>query len=356
MRHRHKMKAARSSATVALSLVVVSCWVADVHAQGPAVRYGAKVPQDVRMMYERGLNYLAKSQQEDGSWPSGYGQGIGGICMLAFLANGEDPNFGTHSVVIRRALRGIIGSQNASTGYIPSSMYCHGFGMLALAEAYGSVDESQLWPESNNKAGKRSIGEALELAVRAAVTAQKNNQVGGWRYSPQDTSADTSVSGAVLVGLLAARNAGVEVPDQCIDRALEYYRSVTSDNGTVAYSGGMGGMGQSMNRSSIATLVYSIGKRKSWKEYDATLTHITGRLEHQESSYPFYFRYYMSQALFQGDFDAWTKWKRENTRVLKEMQLDDGSFQGGQGGPQYSTAMALLSLALDYRFLPIYER
>jgi hypothetical protein len=188
------------------------------------------------------------------------------------------------------------------------------------------------------------------------VTAQKNNQAGGWRYSPRDSNADTSVSGAVLVGLLAARNAGVEVPDDCIDRALDYYRNSTADNGVVAYSGGMGGMGQSMNRSSIATLVYAIGKRKDWPEYDATLGYITGNLEHQESGYPYYFRYYMSQALFQGDFEAWTKWKRENTRALKSMQLDDGSFPGGHGGPQYATAMALLSLALDYRFLPIYER
>jgi hypothetical protein len=164
------------------------------------------------------------------------------------------------------------------------------------------------------------------------------------------------VSGAVLVGLLAARNAGIEVPDSCIDRALTYYRNSTSDNGMVAYSGGMGGMGQSMNRSAIATLVYAIGKRKNWPEYEATLNYLRSRLEHRETSYPYYFRYYMSQALFQGDLDAWTKWKRENLRALKVLQADDGSFQGSHGGPQYATAMALLSLALDYRFLPIYER
>jgi len=349
-----------ASAINRASIMVASLWTTalltnNVPAQGPSVRYGTKVPQDVRMLYERGLNYLAKTQQENGAWPSGYGQGITGICLLAFLANGEDPNFGPHKLVVRRALRGIITSQDASTGYIPNSMYCHGFGMLALAESYGAVDESQLWP-SGQQAGRRSIGEALELAVRTAVTAQKRNRAGGWRYSPQDTSADTSVSGAVLVGLLAARNAGIEVPDDCVDRALEYYRSSTGTNGEVAYSGGLGGMGASMNRSSIATLVYSIGKRKDWSEYEATLSYITGRLEHNETGYPFYFRYYMSQALFQGDFDSWTKWKRENTRALKELQLEDGSFPGGHGGPQYATAMALLSLALDYRFLPIYER
>ena len=81
-------------------------------AQGPAIRYGAKVPQDVRMIYERGLNYLARSQQENGTWPSAYGQGITGICLLAFLADGEDPNYGQYSLVVRRAIRAIITSQD----------------------------------------------------------------------------------------------------------------------------------------------------------------------------------------------------------------------------------------------------
>jgi hypothetical protein len=123
----------------------------------------------------------------------------------------------------------------------------------------------------------------------------------------------------------------------------------------VAYSGGVGGHGESMNRSAIATLVYAVGKRKDWPEFKATLEHITTRLDHQESGYPEYFRYYMAQALFQGDYDAWLKWKQENVLVLRDLQQDDGSFQSGHGNA-YATAMSLLSLALDYRFLPIYER
>ena len=41
---------------------------------------------------------------------------------------------------------------------------------------------------------------------------------------PNSTDADTSVTGAVLMGLLAARNAGMEVADEMIDTALEYMR------------------------------------------------------------------------------------------------------------------------------------
>ena len=42
-------------------------------------------------------------------------------------------------------------------------------------------------------------------------------------------------------------------------------------------------------------------------------------------------------------------------RQLKQAQRPDGSFQG-QFGPRISTSMSLLALALNYRFLPIYER
>ena len=339
-----------------LLLIMTSLFVTTAAAQeSGGIRYGSAVSPEVERVYERGLQYLVKSQQSDGSWPSSQqGGGITGLCVMALLAHGEDPNFGPYSMQIRRGLQHLLQSQNKSTGFIPSSMYHHGFATLALAEAYGVVDESQLWEDGS--AARPTIASGLELAVRCAITSQKGNQWGGWRYSPGDNNADTSVSGAVLVGLLAARNAGIEIPDEAIDRALTYYRSSTSDMGMVAYSGGIGGHGESMNRSAIATLVFAVGKRREWQEYQAALGYITSRLDHQEQSYPLYFRYYMAQALFQGDFEAWNTWKSTNARALQTMQLDDGSFASSHGGPAYGTAMALLSLAVEYRFLPIYER
>jgi hypothetical protein len=234
-------------------------------------------------------------------------------------------------------------------------MYHHGFAMLALAEAYGAVDETLLWDgQAGGNGSQRSIGAALELAVRCAVTSQTRNQFGAWRYSPESNDADTSVSGAVLVGLLAARNAGIEVPDECIDKALTYYQSMTAANGAVGYSGGAAS-GGSMNPPAIATLVYSIGKRKDATQYTATSKYIVSNMQNMQNGYPEYFRYYMSQALFHSNFEAWGKWKRENTVLLRTLQKEDGSFHSSHG-MAYGTSMSLLSLALDYRFLPIYER
>jgi len=330
-------------------------WASVAKAQLPFTRYGEVVPRDVREMYDRGLQYLAKTQTERGDWTdSQQGPGTTGLALMVFLASGEDPNFGLYSNHVRRALRSIISAQNASTGYMGNSMYHHGFAMLALAEAYGTVDDRDLWPAGQRRS-QRSIGAALELAVRLAITSQKKNPLGAWRYSPDSTDADTTVSGAVLVGLLAARNAGIEVPDTSIEKGISYYKGMTSNSGQVAYSGGLSGFDESLARISIATLVYAVARRRDLPQYKAALRYLTQRLEQTANQWPEYARYYQSQALFQGDVEAWEKWNKLLIRQLKNAQRSDGSFTG-QCGPAITTSMSLLALALNYRFLPIYER
>ena len=342
-----------------LLMLLSIAWLSSIaYAQLPfTIHQGDAVPRDVREIYDRGVAYLVKSQAEDGSWQGGQsGPGVTGMAMMTMLASGEDPNFGKYSPSVRKAVKNIIASQDTSTGYLGNSMYHHGFGMLALAEAYGTVDDRTFWRSSPGN--KKSIGGALELAVRSAITSQKKNPLGAWRYSPDANDADTSVSGAILVGLLAARNAGIEVPDASIDRAISYYESMTSDNGNVGYSGGIGGggMGQSVARTSIASLVYAVSRRQDIPKYKATITNLTSNLESGSGQhYKEYARYYQSQALFQGDMEAWEKWNKMLVEKLKASQLEDGSFRGNFGIPA-TTSLNLLSLALNYRFLPIYER
>ncbi len=118
-------------------------------AQDPSLRFGARIPSEVDKVYYRGLVWLAGAQSEDGTWKGGnQGAGVDGICLMAFLASGEDVNYGRYAGNVRRAVRGIIRQQNTTTGYLPASMYHHGFAMLALSEAYGMVDESLLWDGS----------------------------------------------------------------------------------------------------------------------------------------------------------------------------------------------------------------
>jgi len=335
-------------------ICIALAWLAGTmgsHAQDPSLRFGGQIPPDVDRIYERGLAWLAASQDADGSWKGNYsGCGVTGICLMAFLASGEDPNYGRYASNIHRAVYSIISQQDAKTGYLPNSMYHHGFGMLALSEAYGMVDET-LYP--NGQKPPRTIAEALQLAIGCAATSQKKNSLGAWRYNPDAPDADTSVSGAVLMGLLAARNAGMDVPDDVLNGGMDFMRRSTGPDGDVAYTGGFGGMGGSMNLTAISALTNAVAKTKDTPAYKSAIKKLVDNLDSAETGmYAEYFRYYAAQALFQGNYDAWQKWNAEQVRILRDTQSDDGSFPGGA----YQTGMSLLALALNYRFLPIYER
>ena len=181
--------------------------------------------------------------------------------------------------------------------------------------------------------------------------------MGAWRYSPSGSEADTSVAGSVLMGLFAARNAGIEVPDEAIDRAIAYFVKMTAESGQVAYSGGVGGFNESLARISIGTLVYSIARRKDLPQFKQTLDYLKDKVQGGSSGHGGieYQSYYQAQALFQGDIEAWQKWNKQLIARMKADQNDSGGFDGSQG-PYVATTLSLLALAVNYRFLPIYER
>ena len=132
---------------------------------------------------------------------------------------------------------------------------------------------------------------------------------------------------------------------------------MTASSGQVAYSGGIGGFNESLARISIGTLVYAIARRKDLPQYTQTLDYLRGKLQGGSSGHGGieYQSYYQAQALFQGDIEAWKKWNKTLVRRLKAAQQEDGSFNGSHG-KYVATTLSLLALAVNYRFLPIYER
>ena len=357
---RRRPKSVRFRIGASLGVLVAFLLWFPVGAQIPTLRYGEGVPAEARLISKRALEYLSASQGDNGAWQGGQsGAGITGICLMALMSGGEDPDFGIYSEHIRRALQRIIIDQNSATGMISGpghgSMYHHGFAMLALSEAYGMVDEQRLWQESQIPLERRrTIGQALELAVRCAVTAQKNNPWKGWRYSASSTDADTTVTGTMLMGLLGARNAGLSVPNEAVTGALGFFRLNTMSDGNVSYQPASS-HGTGLTRSAIATLVYAIAKQKDTEEYQLASASIKSRVDQSDRSYKHYYRYYMAQALFQSDPATWQTWNRRLIEQLLSEQREDGSFTSGHGQP-YATGMTVLALALNYRLLPVYER
>jgi hypothetical protein len=292
-------------------------------------------------IYEKGLKYLAKSQNEQGSWNDSTGSepAVVGLCVAAFLAHGEDPNNGPYAKVMRRGIDYIISQQNGTDGYIGSSMYNHAFATKALAESYGVIDNPKIAP-------------ALKKAVDLILTAQKRNLTGGWRYTPQATDADTTVTGCNMVTLFAARNAGIPVPDEAIKKGLGFLRKCRSSDGSYGYTSAFGGK---PTLTAIGSLCLSLAKDKETKGYKASVEYLKKNLDYREKYYPYYYEYYMSQALFHADEEAWREWNARNIRYLGTIQNREGAFPGNQGA-SFNTAGALLSLALNYRYLPIYEK
>ena len=231
----------------------------------------------------------------------------------------------------------IINQQNKTTGYIGTTMYNHGFATLALAEAYGAVEDDRLGP-------------SLEKAISLIVTSQKKNPRGGWRYSPESTDADTTVSGAQMVALFAARNAGLAVPETAIQKGLKYFKSCQTPEGGFGYTSNRG---PNAARTAIATLVFALAKEKDSATFKKAFNYL--RKAPESSSYRQYYLYYGAQAFFHASPQEWNKWNRKNITKLKQSQNEDGSW-GGQFGTTFSTSASLLSIALNYRFLPIYER
>ena len=158
------------------------------------------VAVEVDTMYVHGLQSLARTQTAEGNWPDEPPNGepaVTSLAVISLLAHGDDPNFGPYSATIHRALDFILKHSDPVTGMIGATMYNHGFSTLALAESYGAVDDPRLGP-------------ALQKAVRLIVSAQAKNNAHAWRYSPEASDADTTVSGAQMVALFAARNAGIK--------------------------------------------------------------------------------------------------------------------------------------------------
>ena len=155
------------------------------------------------------------------------------------------------------------------------------------------------------------------------------------------------------MGLFAARNAGIDVPDETVKNAMDYIRRSTGKDGSVAYSGNFSGMGGSINLTAIGALTGAISRSKDSEAFQNCLTRLRANLNNNgNSGHPEYFAYYMAQALFQSDYSAWQTWNAGRIKEMRARQTPSGSFEESP----YMTGMYLLSLALNYRFLPIYER
>jgi len=289
---------------------------------------------------ENGLQWLADSQHDDGSFGSGAYRGnvaVTALSAMAMISGGSTPGRGPYGHEVQRAIDYLLANCQQS-GFISSPgaashgpMYGHGFATLALAEAYGMSPRPEL-------------REKLSKAVKLIVNTQ--NKEGGWRYYPQKADADISVTICQMMALRAARNAGMVVPAETIDRCIEYVKESQNADGGFAY---MLTGGESMFPRSAAGVVtlYSAGVYEG-PEIEKGIEYLMKFLPEKgvtrRETYYFYGQYYAVQAMWQAGGDNWNRWYPAVRDELIDRQLDDGSWTSPQVCREYATAMASIVL------------
>lgn len=306
-----------------------------------------EITPELEQAVDRGLVYLAAQQQSDGSFGlERYGRhaGITALAGLAFMSHGDLPGRGPWGRQVEMALDFVL-DQVQPSGLVAADashgpMYGHGFATLFLAEIYGQTQDSR-------------VRENLVKCVRLIIQTQ--NHEGGWRYQPVAREADISVTICQVMGLRAARNAGIKVPKETIDRAVEYVRRCQNPDGGFRYMLNAGNSAFPRSAAGVATLYYA--GIYTDQAIDTGLGYLMQNLPGagRDSPHYFYGQYYAVQAMYMAGGRYWRSWFPAIRQELLSKQEAGGGWEG-QVGKSYGTAMALIILQMPYRYLPIFQK
>lgn len=311
----------------------------------------------------RALDWLKANQKPDGAWESGgFGKAtsVTSLAVLSFLACGHVPGEdGPYRQVIERGIAYVVDNQKpngllvSNTSHGP--MYCHGISTLMLAEVVGMTPD----PEMARRT-REALSRAVDLIVRSQDVKKSADHAGGWRYQPNSVDSDLSVSGWQVVALRAAKDAGCAVGDEPIARAVDYVRRcAVRDGGGFSYQAGRGDANNP--RTGVGILSLELCGAHGAPESVAGAEYLMKHPPSWSSDYFFYETYYAPSALFQMGEPYFPAYYSALVPILLAHQEPDGSWLASNGndrtgGRAYCTAMAALALAIEYRYLPIYQR
>ena len=319
--------------------------------------YPPGVDAKIESAIQRGLEFLARTQNQDGSWRGSGGYGayptsMTALAGMALLGSGSTPTRGRYWSAVRKAtdylLRmaqpdGVITATNEEG----RSMYGHGFSTMFLAEVYGMEEDVRR---------QEKLHGVLTRAVN--LTARSQSGPGGWYYAPESGSDEGSVTVTQLQALRACRNAGISVPVKVIERAVGYIRKSANADGGIRYMAGQGGGGSrpAITAAAVAVL-YNAGRyddpmAEKALQYAKRTLPING----SNQGHHYYAQLYLAQALYQKGGAEWDEYFAKMSKWLLAQQAQDGSWQGDGVGTTYGTSLALTILQLPYALVPIYQR
>ena len=299
------------------------------------------------------LEYLAKQQQINGAWtqePKSNQEPVAmtGYALMAFLSTGNLPDEGEFGRNVTSGMQYLL-NQIQPDGLFREAdqgkyMYNHGIATVALSELYGQTRSPVL-------------RRRLEQIVGVIVNAQ--SPLGGWRYTPASNDADISVTVLQVAALRAAKNAGLAVPQDTIDRAIEFIgKCYNQKAGGFAYQpNGPAGFA----RTAAAIYSLQVCGRYDDPEVMKGSDYLFANNKDSAEWWP-YGCYYAAPAEYMIGGDTWRRWYAQMKTRLMSTVLKDGDMsywdekRSQRLGAVYDTSVFITVLAMPYHYIPLYQR
>ncbi len=325
---------------------------------------------DVDRAVKRGVDFLVTLQSKEGAIADrGHAIAMTALSVMAMASLGNAPIEKTPiGDAMRRAVDFVIQDRHQDAqGYFGeqdgSRMYGHGIITLMLTEILGMGATPK-----QNAMLHDSLVRAIELILAAQKVNKPSTMKGGWRYTPNSSDSDLSVSVWQLMALRSAKNDGLAVPGEAIQDAVRYLRNSSTQSTRQAEPDLSSGFSYTPGQHQPTFTMTSAGllALQVCGEYDTPLVLSAARwlLEHPpkfSERFFYYGLYYYAQGMHQVGGEYAETAERLTRESLLQEQAANGSWTARNGeernhGSAYSTCLAILSLSVRYHYLPIYQR
>ena len=307
----------------------------------------------------KGLEWLRSQQKEDGhvEWEGKNPTALTAMSLMAHFSAGIDFHDVTHGPWLRRSMIYVLSKQETN-GYFGkldgSRMYGHGICTLMLAEALGTSGDAVLEEQMRS-----ALERAVAVTVAAARVVKPLPFSGGWHYEPNAATSDLSLSGWQLMGLHAAQQVGIPVPEEVIVNAVGYGQRMTDADGRVAYDKPGG---DAVALRGLGMLCFAIGKKENDKVVDLIAEKIERNPLTWDGAWFFYRSYYDAVGMSRAKPERWDRYGPRLEGVLVEHQEPAGSWSSPPNGNEnehgkvYMTCMGIMALTVNRHVLPAYQR
>ena len=341
-----------------LSVIAVCVCTVAVSATAQAQPIGDRA---VDASIARALEFLATQQSEVGAWRTdswGESTAITSLAVMSYLAAGHVPGEGPYGERINQGVRWVVQQQQANGMLVHARrshgpMYSHGICTLMLAEVCGMMDEADA------PMVRRALERAVRLILESQAVSKNARHEGGWRYQTNSRDSDLSVTGWQVLALRAAKDIGCDVPAESIDAAIAYVKKCAGrKNAGFGYQPGNGPT-PTLTGTGI-TCLEVCGAHHSAEALGGAEWLAQNPLR-DRSSYFYYGVYYTGVGMFKIGGEIADLNHEHLVGLLLPMQDDDGGWTPKSGserqaGRIYATTLSVLALAVEYRYLPIYQR